>query len=187
MTEATFGAGDLSPRPLSPSTPSVGDIQNAPASDAFAQLGLAPELLRAVADLGFTEPTEVQRQAIALALPSEIGTDEASVAAASDDADAAFDLMVSSRTGSGKTAAFLLPLLQRLLAQQQCAEALARAATEQAAADALLRGEASPKKPRRRNPTDPRNFRAAEPGALVLCPTRELAQQVAHDAIALVR
>ena len=187
MTEAILGAGDISPRPLSPSTPSVDDIQTAPASDAFAQLGLAPELLRAVADLGFTEPTEVQRQAIAFALPSEVGTDEASGATASDDADAISDLMVSSRTGSGKTAAFLLPLLQRLLAQQQCAEALARAAAEQAAADAAQRGEAAPKKPRRRNPTDPRNFRPAEPGALVLCPTRELAQQVAHDAIALVR
>ena len=45
-----------------------------------------------------------------------------------------------------------------------------------AAAEAA--GEPLPKKPRRKDPTNPRNFKAAVPGALVLCPTRELAQQV---------
>ena len=54
-------------------------------------------------------------------------------------------------------------------------------------AQALARGEPAPKKPRRKNPTDRRNFKPAVPGALVLCPTRELAQQVAGDAIELVR
>ena len=50
-------------------------------------------------------------------------------------------------------------------------------------AQALARGEPAPKKPRRKNPTDRRNFKPAVPGALVLCPTRELAQQVAGGAI----
>ncbi len=97
------------------------------------------------------------------------------------------DLMVSSQTGSGKTAAFLLPVLHTLLKQQAEAEAEERAEFERAAAEALARGEAAPKRPKRKDPTNTRNFKAAQPGALVLCPTRELAQQVAHDAIGLVQ
>ena len=140
---------------------------------AFAQLGLAPELLQAVADLGYTDPTQVQAKVIPLAMAVE---------------GAAFiDLMVSSQTGSGKTAAFLLPVLHTLLQQQAQAEAQERADFERAAAEAAARGETSPKRPKRKNPTQSRNFKAAVPGALVLCPTRELAQQVAHDAIELVK
>ncbi len=63
---------------------------------AFATLGLAPQLLQAVTASGYTQPTPVQVQAIPLAL-------------------AGHDLLVSSQTGSGKTAAFMLPCLQRLL------------------------------------------------------------------------
>jgi superfamily II DNA/RNA helicase len=94
---------------------------------------------------------------------------------------------VSSQTGSGKTAAFLLPVLHTLLAQQAAAEAAERAEYDQAVADALAKGEAPPKRAKRKDPTNPRNFKAATPGALVVCPTRELAQQVAHDAIDLVQ
>jgi len=93
------------------------------------------------------------------------------------------DLMVSSQTGSGKTAAFLLPVLHTLLRQQ----AEARAAQNREATDTATPGEAAPRRAKRKNPTDPRNFKAATPGALVLCPTRELAQQVANDAIDLVK
>ncbi len=63
---------------------------------SFEQLGLAPQLLQAVAEAGYTQPTPVQSQAIPPAL-------------------AGYDLLVSSQTGSGKTAAFLLPCLQRLM------------------------------------------------------------------------
>ena len=56
-----------------------------------------------------------------------------------------------------------------------------------ACADAIAKGEAPPKRAKRKDPTSSRNFKAATPGALVLCPTRELAQQVANDAIDLVR
>ncbi len=48
-------------------------------------------------------------------------------------------------------------------------------------------GRAPPKRAKRKDPTNARNFKAAVPGALILCPTRELAQQVAHDAIELVK
>jgi superfamily II DNA/RNA helicase len=145
--------------------------QETPVANGFAALGLAPELLAAVADLGFTQPTAVQQQAIGQAMARE-----------SAGADSYNDLMVSSQTGSGKTAAFLLPVLHTLLKQQAEAEEADRKAYE----EAIARGEA-PAKRARKNPLNPRSFKAAVPGALVLCPTRELAQQVASDAIDLVK
>ena len=145
--------------------------------NGFVQLGLAPELVLAVKDLGYTQPTIVQQKTIPLALPGSDGNDKAGFV----------DLMVSSQTGSGKTAAFLLPVLHTLLAQMAAAEAAERAEFDAAVADAAAKGLAAPKRPKRKDPTSPRNFKAATPGALILCPTRELAQQVAHDAIDLVK
>ncbi|WP_295953523.1 DEAD/DEAH box helicase [Rhodoferax sp.] len=140
--------------------------------NGFVTLGLAPELVQAVADLGYTQPTAVQMQTIPMAMQGE---------------SARFvDLMVSSQTGSGKTAAFLLPVLHTLLRQQAEAEAAEKAEYEAAVAEAAANGEAAPKRAKRKDPTNARNFKAATPGALILCPTRELAQQVAHDAIGLV-
>ncbi len=150
-------------------------VDNTP--NGFVTLGLAPELVQAVADLGYTQPTTVQLKTIPLALPS-------------DNADAKkgyIDLMVSSQTGSGKTAAFLLPVLHTLLKQQAEAEAADRAEYEKSVADAIAKGEEPPKKAKRKDPTNVRNFKAPTPGALIVCPTRELAQQVAHDAIDLVK
>jgi len=94
--------------------------------------------------------------------------------------------MVSSQTGSGKTAAFLLPVLHTLIQQQAQAEEAAKAEYRRQVEEAEARGETLPKKAKRKDPTSSRNFKAATPGALILCPTRELAQQVAHDAIGLV-
>ena len=62
---------------------------------SFDTLGLAPELLRAVADEGYTEPTPVQREAIPLVLERR-------------------DLLAGAQTGTGKTAAFVLPVIQIL-------------------------------------------------------------------------
>jgi ATP-dependent RNA helicase RhlE len=62
---------------------------------SFDQLGLAPELLRAVAQQGYTEPTPVQREAIPHVLARR-------------------DLLAGAQTGTGKTAAFVLPILQNL-------------------------------------------------------------------------
>src|SRR5213083_1995084 len=93
----------------------------------FASLGLAPELVRAVADEGYTEPTPIQQEAIPLALGGR-------------------DLIGSAQTGTGKTAAFMLPILQRL------APGLRH----------TLR-------------------------ALILVPTRELAEQVLQSALAYGR
>ena len=62
----------------------------------FDELGLAPELLRAITEQGYTTPTPIQAQAIPVVLSGK-------------------DLMGGAQTGTGKTAAFTLPLLQRIL------------------------------------------------------------------------
>jgi superfamily II DNA/RNA helicase len=152
----------------------TSDAPEAPRGpNGFIPLGLAPELIAAVVDLGFHQPTTVQEKVIPLAR--------------GDESARFVDLMVSSQTGSGKTAAFLLPVLHTLIRRQAEAAAAERAEFDRLAAEAAERGEAPPKRPKRVNPTSNRNFKATTPGALVLCPTRELAQQVAHDAIELVR
>ncbi len=164
-----------------PTISSSSSPEPAPAlqlANGFVQMGLALELIHAVRDLGYTQPTVVQAKTIPLALPTQ------------DDGQAAsqyIDLMVSSQTGSGKTAAFLLPVLHTLLQQQEQALAQERAEFDRRVAEALAKGEAPPKRAKRKDPTNQRNFKAPSPGALVVCPTRELAQQVANDAIDLVR
>jgi superfamily II DNA/RNA helicase len=161
------------------SADAVDAVEAAPElPNGFVLLGLAPELVHAVKDLGYTQPTTVQLKTIPLALPSENADQQAT---------RFIDLMVSSQTGSGKTAAFLLPVLHTLLKQLAQAEIDERAAFEREAAEAVAKGEAPPKRPKRKDPTNVRNFKAPAPGALIVCPTRELAQQVANDAIDLVQ
>jgi ATP-dependent RNA helicase RhlE len=63
----------------------------------FESLGLSPAIVRALTDLHYTTPTPVQAEAIPLALAGR-------------------DLLGSAQTGTGKTAAFALPILQRLFA-----------------------------------------------------------------------
>ncbi|MCW5649024.1 MAG: DEAD/DEAH box helicase [Ramlibacter sp.] len=183
MTDSFEVQGDFSPAESFSDTTETGfDVNDAVQMTAepsgFAKLQLAAELLRAVEDLGYAQPTLVQEKVIPLALPSD--SDAGSSASY-------IDLMVSSQTGSGKTAAFLLPVLHTLLSQKAAAAAAERAEFERAVAEAAARGEPAPKRPKRKDPTNARNFKAAVPGALVVCPTRELAQQVAHDAIELVQ
>src|SRR5207249_6084731 len=64
----------------------------------FDQFGLEPVLLRAVYALGYEAPTPIQKEAIPAVLAGR-------------------DVIGTAQTGSGKTAAFLLPILQRLLKQ----------------------------------------------------------------------
>ncbi len=171
MNDTIDVRGDLSPAPED----TIDGATVALAPNGFLKMGLEPELLRALDDLGFTQPTRVQEETIPQAMPAE------------DEAAGFTDLMVSSQTGSGKTVAFLLPVLHTLLRQQEAARAAERAEFERAAAEAAANGAEAPRRPKRKDPTSPRNFKAATPGALILCPTRELAQQVAHDAIDLVK
>src|SRR5216117_2720566 len=62
----------------------------------FSTFGLHPDLLRGIKDLGFARPTPIQKDAIPPAIAGR-------------------DVLACAMTGSGKTAAFLLPLLQRLI------------------------------------------------------------------------
>ena len=136
-------------------------------STDFCPFPISSFLSQAVADLGYESPTPVQSAVWNLWASSTEGHP---------------NLMVSSQTGSGKTLAFLMPVLESL-------EELRRQATKQrkaapdAAADQTTKRAAN----KRRNPYNPRHFVTPQPSALVLCPTRELAQQVANDAVNLVR
>lgn len=66
---------------------------------SFDSLGLNPDILRAVAEQGYQEPTPIQQQAIPAVLQGR-------------------DLMASAQTGTGKTAGFTLPLLQLLVSRE---------------------------------------------------------------------
>jgi superfamily II DNA/RNA helicase len=95
---------------------------------AFAQLQLAPPLARAVAEMGYESMTPIQAQAIPVVMTGK-------------------DVMGAAQTGTGKTAAFSLPLLHRLLKHENASTSPARHPVR----------------------------------ALVLLPTRELADQVAQQ------
>jgi superfamily II DNA/RNA helicase len=102
---------------------------------SFDNLGLHAALTRAVSEAGYAEPTDVQRAAIGPALQGR-------------------DLTVAARTGSGKTAAFILPALEVVRAARE-------AAGPRGGASGAGRG----------------------PRVLVLTPTRELALQVAKATL----
>ena len=117
------------PAPEPASTAATADGEASPAASAvssltFEELGLSEELRRGIAEHGYVRATPVQARAIPRALEG-------------------VDLIVRSKTGTGKTAAFGIPLIEKI----------------------------------------PAGTRA--PMALVLCPTRELALQVAEELTAL--
>jgi ATP-dependent RNA helicase RhlE len=74
---------------------------------SFDALGLLPALMRAVSEQGYTVPTPVQAQAIPIVL-------------------AGHDVLAGAQTGTGKTAAFALPLLQRLASRTNTSASPAR-------------------------------------------------------------
>ena len=81
-------------RPASPPVDAVPDPDPTP-SVTFPELGLDPDVLSAVADMGYTVATPIQAQSIPIALSGA-------------------DLLGQSHTGSGKTAAFGIPIVQRV-------------------------------------------------------------------------
>ncbi|MBD3892345.1 DEAD/DEAH box helicase [Hydrogenophaga sp.] len=97
-------------------------------TQSFSELSLSPSLARAVAEMGYMTMTPIQAQAIPVVLQGR-------------------DVMGAAQTGTGKTAAFSLPLLQRLLKHENASTSPARHPVR----------------------------------ALVLLPTRELADQVAEQ------
>ncbi len=104
------------------------DIEQAPAPARFDTLPLDPKLLRAVADSGYTAMTPIQAKAIPIVLAGR-------------------DVMGAAQTGTGKTAAFTIPLLQKMLRHENASMSPARHPVR----------------------------------ALVITPTRELADQVANS------
>ena len=94
---------------------------------SFSQFGFSEPVMRGISSTGHTSPTEIQRKALPLVLAGN-------------------DIIGCAPTGTGKTAAFVLPILNIL------------------------------------NQADKTGHRNRSPGALILAPTRELAQQI-EDSI----
>ena len=91
------------PAPVTPADPPVAQPAGAPphppppvGEPSFDSLGLHPDLLKGIHDLGFIRPTPIQAQAIPPVLAGR-------------------DVIGCAQTGTGKTAAFVLPILHRLL------------------------------------------------------------------------
>ncbi|MCR4297817.1 MAG: DEAD/DEAH box helicase, partial [Gallionella sp.] len=127
---------------------------------SFASLGLSEEILRAVSERGYTEPTPIQAQAIPVVLSGD-------------------DLLAGAQTGTGKTAGFTLPILQLLSATakpstgekppiQLSPASGGKSKSEMGQAGILSQGKNSQKQ----------SSNSAPIRALVLIPTRELAAQV---------
>jgi superfamily II DNA/RNA helicase len=127
-------------------TAAVAAETAAPAGPSFASLGLSADVVSALTAAGYQTPTPVQQRAI----PAGI---------------AGRDLLVSSPTGSGKTAAFMLPAIERFSQLQKA----------QAAQPREPRPADGDRRTRRPQPV-------ARPTMLVLTPTRELAMQVTTAA-----
>jgi ATP-dependent RNA helicase RhlE len=97
---------------------------------SFQTLGLSEPILRAIADTGYTEATPIQLQAIPMVLTG-------------------VDLLAGAQTGTGKTAGFALPILERLLRNGK------------------------------QRPATLTKIERTSPRVVILTPTRELAAQVA--------
>jgi len=130
----------------------------------FADLRLSEPLLRAVRAAGYLSPTPIQSKAIPFVLDGR-------------------DVLGCAQTGTGKTAAFALPILQRLSERSPL--------VADAAVDSTTAGRVNEHRTplAERQPTSQSSRRRGGSGSrgrirsLVLCPTRELAQQI-HDSFA---
>ncbi len=112
----------------------MSDSVAKPVDANFDQFGLAADILKAIAEQGYTTPTPIQAQAIPVVLAGR-------------------DVMGAAQTGTGKTASFSLPIIQRLLPQASTSASPARHPVR----------------------------------ALILTPTRELADQVAANVHAYAK
>ncbi|MEX3548489.1 MAG: DEAD/DEAH box helicase [Burkholderia sp.] len=137
IADQALGLTDVAAAPTEAAQPTDGE-------PSFALLGLSPEIVSTLQAAGYVKPTPVQERAI----PAGI---------------AGRDLLVSSPTGSGKTAAFMLPAIERF-AQMQKTQAQ------------------QPREPQSADRRQRRPQPVARPGLLVLTPTRELAMQVTTAA-----
>ena len=122
----------------------------------FAELGLNEQILAGVATLGFNAPTPVQAAAIPAVLAGK-------------------DVVASAQTGTGKTAAFMLPTLQRIAVEKPGGVEKPDAKEHNAAAGRNAKRGDAKRGSAKCNATAKRN---AYPRALIITPTRELAAQI---------
>lgn len=104
-------------------------------SSEFVQLNLRPELVQAVAALGYTTPTAIQQAVIPLLLAGQ-------------------DVIGQAQTGTGKTAAFALPILQNLTPKSGAVQALILAPTRELAQQVAQAFADYSRTPRKRNKAD---------------------------------
>ena len=121
----------------------------------FAELGLNEQILAGVATLGFNAPTPVQAAAIPAVLAGK-------------------DVVASAQTGTGKTAAFMLPTLQRIAVEKPGGAEKPEAKEPNASAKPNVAAGRGAKRNAKRGDTK----RNAYPRALIITPTRELAAQI---------
>ena len=122
----------------------------------FAELGLNEQILAGVATLGFNAPTPVQAAAIPAVLAGK-------------------DIVASAQTGTGKTAAFMLPTLQRIAVEKPGgAEKPDAKEPNSSAKPNAAAGRGTKRNGAKRGCTK----RNAYPRALIITPTRELAAQI---------
>ena len=129
--------------------------RNSSSKGGFPTLGLSETLLAAVTALGYEEPTSVQRETIPVMLRGS-------------------DLLAQAATGTGKTAAFALPMIQRLTEPAPPVGTLHEERAERSRRAAGIHDERS------RLVGSRKQSKAAPAGGLVLVPTRELAMQVSE-------
>lgn len=122
----------------------------------FAELGLNEQILAGVATLGFNAPTPVQAAAIPAVLAGK-------------------DVVASAQTGTGKTAAFMLPTLQRIAVEKPGGAEKPDAKEPNASAKPNAGAERNAKRGDTKRGGVKRN---AYPRALIITPTRELAAQI---------
>ena len=125
----------------------------------FAELGLNEQILAGVATLGFNAPTPVQAAAIPAVLTGK-------------------DVVASAQTGTGKTAAFMLPTLQRIAVEKPGGAEKPDAKELNVSAKPSAAAERNAKHSAKRSDTKRNTY----PRALIITPTRELAAQI--DAVA---
>src|SRR5712672_1501158 len=118
---------------------------------SFRALNLSPEMLKAVADAGYTEPTPIQIAAIPLI-------------------SAGHDIIGIAQTGTGKTAAFVLPILMKLAESKQTVTQAHNAARNRQSGRRLAEESSAP-----------------GPRALVVAPTRELVLQIEENVRAYAK
>ena len=122
----------------------------------FAELGLNEQILAGVATLGFSAPTPVQAAAIPAVLAGK-------------------DVVASAQTGTGKTAAFMLPTLQRIAVEKPREAEKPDAKEHTADAEHTATAGRNAKRGSTKRGGVKRN---AYPRALIITPTRELAAQI---------